>query len=78
MENPWDTFNDTTRYFEVASNAFAFSLLGLDNYTEYNITVTAYTKVGAGPAYPVTFRTATNRKCNCFFVLFFKFLSENK
>ena len=62
VENPWDTFNDTTRYFEVPSDAFEFSLFGLDNYTEYNITISAYTAVGAGPAYHVTFRTATNSK----------------
>ena len=62
VENPWDTFNDTTRYFEVPSDAFEFSLLGLDNYTEYYITVAGYTAVGAGPVYNVTFRTATNSK----------------
>ena len=60
IENYWDTFNDSTRFFSVPPDAFTWSVNGLDNYTEYVITVTANTIVGPGPSRNVTYRTAVN------------------
>lgn len=64
VENPWDSVNDTTQFFEIPSNVFDWSINGLDNYTEYDISITAYTHVGPGPTKNVTYRTATNSKNN--------------
>ena len=64
VENPWDSVNDTTQFFEIPSNVFDWSINGLDNYTEYDISITAYTHVGHGPTKNVTYRTATNSKNN--------------
>ena len=60
LENPWDNVNDTTQYFRIPSNVLSWSATGLDNYTEYFITITAYTSIGPGPTRNATFRTATN------------------
>lgn len=60
LENPWDSVNDTTQFFEIPSNNFTWSINGLDNYTEYYISITAYTHVGPGPTRNATYRTAVN------------------
>lgn len=62
LENPWDSVIDTTQFFEIPPNVFMWSINGLDNYTEYSISITTYTHVGSGPTKYVTFRTATNGK----------------
>ena len=62
IENPWETVNDTTRYFILDGKTFELSMYGLDNYTEYEVSVTAYTIIGPGPTKKAVFRTASNGK----------------
>uniref|UniRef100_A0A7M5X0I0 Fibronectin type-III domain-containing protein n=1 Tax=Clytia hemisphaerica TaxID=252671 RepID=A0A7M5X0I0_9CNID len=60
IENLWDTVNDTTKYFIIDGRTFELSMHGLDNFTEYEVSVTAYTLIGPGPTKNSVFRTATN------------------
>ncbi|XP_066935071.1 uncharacterized protein [Clytia hemisphaerica] len=62
VENTWEEEDNTTQYYRVDGGTFQFSIIGgLDNYTEYFITITPYTLIGPGPTHAnVTFRTAAN------------------
>ena len=68
IENYWEIEEYVTQYFTVLPDAFEWSVNGLDNYTEYVVSITPYTHVGPGPSRNVTYRTAINSK----FIIFYK------
>lgn len=72
IENHWEKEDNSTEYFQVRSDAFEWSVNGLDNYTEYVISITPYTIVGPGPSRDVTYRTAVNSKFGFYFCLYDK------
>ncbi len=60
---PLETFLFSNKVNTSASNR-SLNLTGLQEYVEYNISVRAYTSVGAGPySNDVTVRTHENGKC---------------